>query len=452
MSKCLCGCLKDVAVNDTGRPGKFYGGTCRVRYHRQQKNVTKLYKKDVTKLLWPDILFYNGLNETSWNHHVMETGTHVCIAPVTISTEKNKVTGEKYKVLRNTHLYVDPSRVKHILLDSGAFSDGIELDKDGQVVKSNRLTFDKALQRQLQHAYKYHYVDQVEAIVSYDLLIDETWLDGERSKFRWSVESAEYAVQETVAAAQYMATQRKRIDAFFGHHVNLVLSAQGVEASQYVRCAEEIVKVMKTGDIFGLGGWCITGLMRHVMLPAAAAILPGVFEVLGKAGVKRVHVFGVTIPKLLGFLLHLCDRYGIQLSTDSSGPCTEPAKNGNWGYGSWTDPAYQIAPILESCKVQVDGKKAPTCTPDTRCRGQERNRHVALTRDYLANFRDREPDLVTMLPVPLPTVITSNDTHLTSIDARIKSRLCDKALVKLIKLEYARDYRVHGDGQEQEED
>ncbi|GAC1691025.1 MAG: ATP-binding protein [Ktedonobacteraceae bacterium] len=52
----------------------------------------------------------------------------------------------------------------------------------------------------------------------------------------------------------------------------------------------------------------------------------------------------------------------------------------------------------------------------------------------------------------LPTVITSNDTHLTSIDARIKSRLCDKALVKLIKLEYARDYRIHGDEQEQEED
>ena len=332
----------------------------------------------------------------------METGEHVCIAPVTTSTEKDKVTGEKYKVLRNTHLHIDPTIVKHILLDSGAFSDKIELGVNGEIVESKRLTFDKALQRQLHHAYKYRYVDLVKSIVSYDLLIDETWLDGERSKLRWSVESAEYAVQETIAAAQYLAAQRKRIDAFFGHHVNLVLSAQGVEASQYARCAEEIVKVMKPGDIFGLGGWCITGLMRHIMLPAASAILPGVFEVLGSAGVKRVHVFGVIIPKMLGFLLCLCDQYGMSLSTDSSGPCTEPAKNGNWGVGSWTNPDYKVAPILDSCRVvDANGHKAPTCSPATICRGLERCRHVALMIDYLAHFRGREPDLVALLPVPV---------------------------------------------------
>jgi hypothetical protein len=291
--------------------------------------------------------------------------------------------------------------VKHILLDSGAFSDKIELGTNGEVVASKRLTFDKALQRQLQHAYKYHYTDQVESIVSYDLLIDETWLDGERSKVRWNVDSAEYAVKETIAAAQYLSSQRKRIDAFFGHRVNLVLSGQGVEASQYARCAKEIAKVMKSGDIFGLGGWCITGLMRHIMLPAASAILPGVFEVLGKAGVKRVHVFGVIIPKMLGFLLCLCDQYGMSLSTDSSGPCTEPAKNGNWGVGSWRNPDYKVAPILDSCRViDANGNKAPACGPETICRGLERCRHVTLMTDYLAHFREREPDLVALLPVP----------------------------------------------------
>jgi len=300
---------------------------------------------------------------------------------------------------------IDDRKIKHVMIDSCAFSERIELH-DGKIVKNERLSFNDALQRQIAHAYEFRYAHLVESLVSYDVLIDEVWQNGERSKERWSVASAEYAVQETVKAARYLASQRRRIDGVFGHHVRLILSAQGVDAEQYTRCAREIVKVLKPDDdIFGLGGFCITGLMRHMMLPAAATILPPVFEVLGKAGVKRVHVFGVIIPALLGFLLRLCDEYGIQLSTDSAGPCVEPARNGNWGYGSWTNPGYKVAPILESCKVLDErGNKAPTCSPETVCRGLDRIRHTALTRDYLANFREREPHLVKMLPVPiLPT-------------------------------------------------
>lgn len=343
----------------------------------------------------PDILFYCGLNEKTWNHHAMDTGPYVCIAPVTGRSDPGTGKGK-----RETGVFVDPTKVKHVLLDSGAFSDGIEL-ANGEVVRNNRLSYEYALQRQIAHAYKYHYVELVGGIVSYDLLIDETWQDGERSKIRWSVGAAEYAVQETVKAATFLSSQRERIDRVFGHHVSLVLSAQGVNAEQYIRCAEEIVKLMKPDDIFGLGGWCITGLLRHTMLPAAASILPGVFEVLGKAGVKRVHVFGVILPKLLGFLLYLCRLYGIELSTDSAGPCTEPAKNGNWGYGSWTNPAYKVAPILSSCKaLDEHGEKSPTCSSDTVCRGLDRSRHVALTWDYLAHFSEREPDLIGPLSVP----------------------------------------------------
>jgi len=329
----------------------------------------------------------------------VEPGTHVCIAPVTGRNEQEK-TGKKKSGKRETSVLIDQTKVTHVLLDSGAFSDGIEL-VNGEVMRNNRLSFEHALQRQIAHAYKYHYAPMVEAIVSYDLLIDETWQDGERSKIRWSVDAAEYAVQETIAAARYLSSQQRRIDRAFGHHVKLVLSAQGVDAEQYARCAEALVPYMKSeDDIFGLGGWCITGLMRHVMLPAAAAILPRVFEILGKAGVKRVHVFGVILPKLLGFLLYLCRLYGIELSTDSSGPCSEPAKNGNWGYGSWTNPAYKVAPVLESCKVLDEhGEKASTCTPETLCRGLERCRHVRLTGDYLAHFSEREPDLVRPLEV-----------------------------------------------------
>lgn len=38
-----------------------------------------------------------------------------------------------------------------------------------------------ALQRQIAHAHEFRYAHLVEGIVSHNLLIDETWLDGERS-------------------------------------------------------------------------------------------------------------------------------------------------------------------------------------------------------------------------------------------------------------------------------
>lgn len=395
MMYCTCGNVL-TSPNGRGRPKQFCSDRCASRIRKQvqrarEKGVCVTDNRVTEK---PDILFYCGLNEKHWNHHAMETGSHICIAPVTgRRTEQNRASK------RETSIYVDPTKVTHVLLDSGAFSDGIELE-DGHVVENHRLSYEHALERQIAHAYKYHYVQLVEAVVSYDLLIDETWQDGERSKIRWSVKAAEYAVDETIAAATYLSQQRQRIDRAFGHHVRLVLSAQGVDAQQYAHCARVLVSLMKPDDdIFGLGGWCVTGLLRHAMLPAAASLLPGVFEVLGKAGIKRVHVFGVILPKLLGFLLYLCDLYDIALSTDSSGPCSEPAKNGNWGYGSWTNPSYKVAPILESCKARdILGEKAPTCPPETVCRGLERSRHVLLTHDYLAHFRVREPHLCGPLP------------------------------------------------------
>lgn len=393
ITKCgILDCHNTIEQAFTGRPGRYCSTACKQKAYRVRQRVTKLNKSSVTK--HPDIIFYCGLNERYWNHHATDTGEYVCIAPFTSTEREDKTTGKKKRSLSKTHVLIDPTKVKKVIVDSCAFSERIEV-QDGVIVKDERVSHNDALQRQIAHAYEFRYAHLVEAIVSYDLLIDETWLDGDRSKKRWSVESAEYAVTETIKAAHYLASQRKRIDHAFGHHVRLILSAQGVNAEQYARCTSEIVKVMRPDDIFGLGGWCITGLMRHAMLPAAAAILPGVFEVLWRAGVKRVHVFGVILPVLLGFLLYLCDLYDIQLSTDSAGPCVEPARNGNWGYGCWTNPAYTVAPILESCRmVNERGEKAPTCPPETICRGLERGRHVALTRDYLAHFREREPELV----------------------------------------------------------
>lgn len=44
----------------------------------------------------------------------------------------------------------------------------------------------------------------------------------------------------------------------------------------------------------------------------------------------------------------------------------------------------------------------------------------------------------------LPTIVTSNNIHLEGIDHRVYSRLHDRDLVTLIKMEHARDCRPHG--------
>ena len=389
----LCDCGSPLHMQQgRGRPRTYCSDRCRKRGQRAKEtgcDVTKIQKSDVTKI--PDILFYCGLNEKTWNHHAMETGEYVCIAPVSGKTEETKTVNR---------VYVASDKVKHVLMDSSAFSDKIELSQ-GTIIKNDRLSFEDALHRQITHAYQFHYVEQVSHLASYDLLIDETWLDGERSKQRWSHTAAEYAVRETVNAAAYLTTQRRRLRRVFGHPIGLVLSAQGVEVEQYMQCAAQILPYMEEGDIFGLGGWCITGLLPSIMLPCFKQVMSELIPFLALHGIKRVHVWGVIMPEALAFLLALCAFYGIQPSTDSSGPCRYPIL-GNWGYGSWRNNAYKVPPILQTCKaVDVHGNKAPTCSPDTRCRGLERCRHVVLTRDYLAHFYEREPLLCSQMNTPL---------------------------------------------------
>jgi len=189
-------------------------------------------------------------------------------------------------------------------------------------------------------------------------LIDEKWEGGKRYKARWTERDAEDAVSETVRAASYLARHRTG--------VKLVLSAQGVSASQYLRCTQHIVPLLSPGDVFGLGGWCITGKLPAQMLPVFRETMRLVIPFLGREGVKQVHIWGVCYAKALGELLWLCDEYGIALSTDSAGPSIRPAM-GSWGYAEWRDPTYQRPPV--------------------EIRGSERARHVAATREWLEGFR-----------------------------------------------------------------
>jgi len=294
--------------------------------------------------------FYCGVNETKWNHHPVAPGQYACIAPVYGASERTH---------KENNVSVPADCI--VLQDSGAFSDGLGL----------RLTPRLALERQLKHAAKYHYFDQVEAIASYDLLIDEKWQDGQRRKERWAVSDAYDAVIQTVEAARFMADHAYLVPDWW----RFVLSAQGVDTEQYLDCTRQIAPFFRYGDILGLGGWCIIGKMPAIMMPVFRETIIKVIPFAAQF-TKRVHVWGVLYSPAIGELLWMCDQYGLELSTDSSGPQVRPCR-GDWGYSGWRDNDYQ--------------------RPPTEIRGIERARHVATVREWLANFRQtkfyREPQV-----------------------------------------------------------
>lgn len=290
--------------------------------------------------------FYCGINEKMWNRHPVQPGKFACISPVYGATEQT----------RRTNSVSIPNNVM-VIQDSGAFSDGPQY----------RLDFESALRRQINHAKQYCYTNQITHRASYDLLIDEVWTNGNRHKRRWTVADADNAIKITVAAAKYIRLHDSG---------NLILSAQGVDAFQYLECAQEIAPLLRDNDIFGLGGWCITGKMPAIMLPVFRETIKEIIPELAKHKIKRVHIWGVVFAPALGELLWMCDQFGMHLSTDSAGPTLKPVM-GEWGYADWKAKNYKRPPV--------------------ETRGLERARHVQATREWLHNFRStkyyREPSL-----------------------------------------------------------
>ena len=282
--------------------------------------------------------FYCGINERYWNYHKTAPGQFACIAPVYGSTEQTK---------RENSVKI-PIYTK-VIQDSGAFSDG----------PGSRLSLSEALDRQIKHGQKYDYDEQITHRASYDLLIDEVWTNGNRYKRRWSENDAWAAVNETIQAAKYMSKN---------YQGGRVLSAQGVTDKQYLECSTHIMEWFDCqSDIFGLGGWCIAGKMPSVMREPFDDTMTLVIPFLAGAGVKKVHIWGVTDVDFLGPLLYLCDDAGLKLSTDSSGASRRPSF-GQWGYKGWTNNKFE--------------------RPDTSIRGIFRALHVIETRRWLKNLRN----------------------------------------------------------------
>lgn len=194
------------------------------------------------------------------------------------------------------------------LLDSGAFSDPPESRLTPEAALERQLRWEREAERFWGHPWR------AEAVVSYDLLIDEKWTGKTRTKERWTVAEADRAVRVTADAAAYLASQRERLAPR-----RLVLACQGVDAAQYAECVQGVLPHATPADWIGLGGWCILGVFRS-WIPVFWAAMRRCLPLVAAAGIRRVHIFGVMYRPVLGGLLWLCDRHGLELSTDSSGP------------------------------------------------------------------------------------------------------------------------------------
>lgn len=282
---------------------------------------------------------YVGINETVWNYHPVMPGPLACISPVYGSSTETK---------RENRISVPDTAA--IIEDSGAFCDG----------PGDRLDFQAAYERQHEHAAKFKYGGQVTHVASYDLLIDEKWEDGHRRKERWAEWAARKAVEETIAAADWIRSHRRD---------PMILSVQGVTAQQYLDCVKAVVPMVRDQDVLGLGGWCIIGKMPAQMMPVFRETIRLIVPYAAQAGIRWLHIWGVCYAPALGELLWMCNRHKLKLSTDSSGPQLRPAR-GEWGYMGWRDNNYQRPPV--------------------ETRGLERARHVRETRRWLSALDQTE--------------------------------------------------------------
>jgi hypothetical protein len=288
----------------------------------------------------PDIKFYCGVGDASWNGFPVVPGRYVCVSPV-------------YGVKTRTDTSIALPTDCDVMQDSGAFCDQ----------HHGRLTPEQALHRQIKHAERYGYADQVTHRATYDRLVRKFVPDNE----------AVIGVQQTIEAARWLSRNRDE--------TRLVITAQGKGTGQYVECVQALLPMIEEGDVLGLGGWAYTGKDRSfTLLGLFREMVSAVIPLAAAHHIKAVHVWGVLMPAALGALLYACDQVGIAVSTDSTGPVVKITMS-DWGYGEWRDNAYQRP-------------------DDPEAFYHDRVRHIELTRAWLARFRST-PNYPIMSTLPM---------------------------------------------------
>lgn len=196
------------------------------------------------------------------------------------------------------------------ICDSGAFQD---------LGTRPRLLPRQALERQLRYEeqlrwrtgeHAWHF----EAMCIYDEMagVDEAIVEGRKRKVRGSEETARRAVDATLEAAAYYAAHRGDIAG------RVCFVGQGIDPRQYVEeCVGPMAGLMRPGDWFGFGGFCIIGRQR-TLIPVFKATFPAVLDALIPRGITRYHLLGVCVPEAVTFAAAEAAARGVVVSTDSS--------------------------------------------------------------------------------------------------------------------------------------
>jgi len=138
--------------------------------------------------------------------------------------------------------------------------------------------------------------------------------DGKRKKVRGTEASAAPAVDETLRSARYYATQAHRVRG------EIAYAAQGATVAQYLACVDALLPLMRPGvDWLAFGGFCIIGRVPSLK-PLFYAVLDAALPRCRAAGITRAHLLGVTVADAITVAAGAERRYGVALSTDSTGP------------------------------------------------------------------------------------------------------------------------------------
>lgn len=208
--------------------------------------------------------------------------------------------------------------------DSGAFQD----------VGKRRMTPWQALAAQLrfEEQLRWWLGDEAfhfEVVFIYDdpAGVDEAVVDGKKIKVRGTEQSAALAVQNTLDAARYYASQRDRIRGAIGW------VGQGIDAAQYLGCVGAMLPLMRPGDVFAFGGFCILGRMPARMTATFEETVGLVTPLARGAGLTSFHLLGVMYAPGVEFASALGERLGVSFATDGSGP-EQAACIGGRGYSA----------------------------------------------------------------------------------------------------------------------
>ena len=237
------------------------------------------------------------------------------------------MTGTVKRAMLNPHYPVTTAKGTKKIFDSGAFQESDML---------NRLTPKQALKRQLTandlvRFRSEDYDNHAEAFITYDMLcgVDEALINGERVKKRGTEETARPAVAATLESACYYASQRDRIPGA------IAFAAQGATPDQYINeCVIPMFDVMRPGDWFAFGGFCIIGMhtsLKPLFVETVARVLP----LLVKRGITRAHILGVCVADMVKYAADQGRKHGVEMSTDSSSIEINSIMGKVWNNGKW---------------------------------------------------------------------------------------------------------------------